>query len=119
MKRLIALSLVALFVAVPLFAQVPYRATLSWTDNSDNEDGFRVERRLDPMSSDGWTVLGTVASNVISFVDEPILQGQSFCWRVIAFNVAGDSLPSNEACGAVSTTPVAPGGLQVIISQAP
>ena len=71
--------------------------TLSWTDNSANEVGFRIYR-----SSDGgavWTLAGSVGANTTSWGTQ-----QPVCYRVVAFNAGGDASPSNTAC----TVPAAP-----------
>ena len=64
--------------------------TLSWTDNSWNEDGFRLYSSSD---GTGWTLAGTVSPNTESWVT-----ALSACYRVVAFNVGGEAPPSNVAC---------------------
>ena len=63
---------------------------MSWTDNSNNEDGFRVER-----SDDGggiWNEVGTTAADVATFSDAGLTPGTAYMYRVYAFNLAvGDS----------------------------
>jgi hypothetical protein len=72
--------------AVPL-----WRINLSWTDNSSNEDSFRIER-----SSGGtWSTLATVAANATSYADETATPGVTYSYRVFAHNTSGDSDPSN------------------------
>jgi len=71
-------------------------AQLSWQDLSDNEDGFRVERRLE--TSPDYEEVQTLPPNTTSFIDDQLQPATAYCWRVIAFNEAGDSEPSNEAC---------------------
>lgn len=117
MKRTLALVLAAMLAAPLIAYAATIKATLSWTDNSTNEDGFRIERRDDPGSN--WAAVGTVAVNVVSYVDQPLVAGQGYCWRVVAYNAVGDSLPSNEVCGAAPATPPAPGGLSVTITVTP
>lgn len=41
---------------------------LSWTDNSDDETAFRIERA--PSASGPWTEAGTVGANVTTFEDQ-------------------------------------------------
>jgi hypothetical protein len=77
-----------------------------WIDNSTNEDGFRVERSPDLGSP--WTTVATVGPNVTSSLDGGLASEQQVCYRVIAFNGAGDSPPSNTDC---ATPPAAPTGL--------
>jgi titin len=76
---------------------------LTWTDNSSNEDGFKIER-----SSDGvaFEQTGTVAANVISYSDATVAAGTGYYYRLRAYNTAGDSAFSNIA--SATTTQVAP-----------
>jgi hypothetical protein len=62
---------------------------LLWTDTSNNEDGFRLLRN-------GLTIM-TVGPNVTNHVDGQLNLGVVNCYRVVAFNTAGESV-SNEAC---------------------
>lgn len=59
---------------------------LTFTDNSDNELGFNLERSIDQES---WTVVNTVGPNVTTIVDT-VDQGVYF-YRVNAFNEFGYS----------------------------
>ncbi len=79
---------------------------VSWTDQSANDDGFRVERSTDGGAS--WVTVGTTPWNQASFVDGALASEQQVCYRVFAFNGKGDSGPSNVACTA---PPAAPTGL--------
>jgi hypothetical protein len=121
MKKVIVAILLVL--SAPVFAQVPtYKATLTWVDNSTNETGFLIERNNGAGTGGAdtpFTSVGQVAANVLSFVDQPIGAGETHCWRVKAFNTAGNSNPSPTACAtapALVTIPNAPGTLQVIIT---
>jgi hypothetical protein len=62
---------------------------LRWTDSSANEEGFRILRN-------GQTI-ATVAPNVYSYPDFNLNAGIVNCYRVVAFNAAGEAA-SNEAC---------------------
>ena len=62
--------------------------TLSWTDNSGNETGFRIERSLDGTS---FQEIATVSANTTSYQDTPQTPGATFYYRVQAFNYTGDS----------------------------
>src|SRR5215470_4266565 len=75
--------------------------SLSWTDNSTNEDGFSIERKTGVTGSYG--AVGSVGTNVTSYIDTTLSDNTTYCYRVQAFNSAGISNYSNEACG---TTPV-------------
>jgi len=97
----IFLILALLVAAVTWHEQVDAaQLTLTWTDNSDNEDGFRIERKTG--TSGTFAQIATVGANVTSYIDSGLTSGSTFCYRLLAYNVAGDSAYSNEACG---TTP--------------
>jgi hypothetical protein len=81
--------------------------TLSWSDNSTNEDGFRIERRT---GSGTYQQLTNLSSNVTSFTDLNLTNSTTYCYRVLAFNPAGSSAYSNEGC---ATTPAANSTLTV------
>src|SRR3989441_10366827 len=87
---------------------------VSWTDQSVNGDGFRLERATDGGATcDGtptaWATIGTSPWNQPSFVDAGLTSDQHVWYRVFAFNGKGESGPSNIACTA---PPRAPTNLQ-------
>lgn len=67
---------------------------LSWTDNSANETGFRIERCTGPRCT-SFTEVGTVAVNTTTWTDTGLLPGTSYRYRVAAYNTAGSSGYSN------------------------
>jgi titin len=80
---------------------------LSWTDNSTNEQAFRVQRGPSP---DGpWETVATAGVNEQYFedyLDQDLSPGQLICYRVTAYNGRGES--SSSDCTA---PPVAPTNL--------
>ena len=81
---------------------------VSWFDYS-TQDGFRIERSLDAGGS--WTVAGTAGPDPWGvFSDYGRTSDVTVCYRVTAYNVSGESAPSDMAC---STPPAAPTGLFV------
>ncbi len=78
-------------------------ATISWTDPSWDEDGFRVERSLDGGAS--WSVAGSTAIGVTSLYDHGQRSEVELCYRVTAFNAQGDSPPSNVDCTRLPAAP--------------
>jgi hypothetical protein len=84
------LALCILVAAVPVSA-----ATLSWTDNATNEMGFEVERQAAACTApDAFAKVGDVGANVKTFVDPgPLTEGQSYCWRIRAWNTV-DGTPT-------------------------
>jgi hypothetical protein len=69
--------------------------TLSWSDRSNNEDGFRIERMV---SGGILAQVATVSANVTSYTDANLSSGLNYCYVVRAFNSAGISDASNAAC---------------------
>jgi len=96
-------TLFLLFLAAPVFA-----ATATWTDTSNNEDGFIVEKRNGAV----FVEIGRTATNVATMTVS-IAAGQTGCYQVRSYNTAGVSAPSNEACCTVPTLPSAPTNMVV------
>jgi len=71
--------------------------TLNWSDNSNNESGFRIERKTGSIGS--YTQIANVAANIRSYIDSTVNTGITYCYRVRAYNSTGESPSSNEACG--------------------
>lgn len=61
---------------------------LEWQDNSDNEDGFEIWRRV----NDGeWQLIGASNNDISTFVDSVIPVGAVLSYRVRAWNQFGES----------------------------
>jgi hypothetical protein len=69
------------------------QADISWTDNSNNEDGFYIERSLS--STNGFIQIGTVPTDITEYVDTTVSHSTTYYYRVRAFNNAGSSQYSN------------------------
>ncbi len=74
---------------------------LNWTDNSNDELGFKIERSLDGIT--GWTQIAAPAVNAITYVNTGLASG-TYYYRVRAHNSAGDSSWSAIA-NATATAP--------------
>lgn len=117
-----AMIFAALLVAALGFWCSADAATLTWTDQSNNELGFEIERATAPCSPapTSFTKIGEVAANVVSYADATPEPGNKYCYRLRAWNVpfAGDprqySGYSNLAEYAFPfPVPASPGPLQV------
>lgn len=69
---------------------------LQWKDNSDNETGFRIERRnLSDSLTAPFMMIDTVAANVTQYTDPAIPAGSDLSYRVQAYNGVNRSYYSN------------------------
>jgi hypothetical protein len=66
--------------------------SLSWTDNSNNETRFRVQRRL---VGGTWGNARTVGANVTTYTYTGLTTGRAYQFRVRAENASGNSAWSN------------------------
>jgi len=69
---------------------------LDWADNSSNEKGFRISRKTGTGGT--YAEIAVQQSNATSYVDTTVAAGTTYCYQVRAYNDAGDSAPTNEAC---------------------
>ncbi len=67
---------------------------LTWTDASDNEDGFEIERAE---GFGGFVALTTTGANVSTFTDTGLLTETDYHYRVRGFNGVGTSTWTNVA----------------------
>lgn len=71
---------------------------LSWSDNSNNEDGFGIERKKEAGS---YVLISNVGSNTSSFEDKGLEVTTLYYYRVYAYNGSGISSYSN--CVSITT----------------
>ena len=93
----------------------PHYITVTWVDNSDDEEYFRPEQAPSingPWGSTGW-LLG---SGITSFNHWNIPTEQQICYRVVAYNAKGESPASNVDCTAM---PAAPSGFTGVDADGP
>ena len=69
---------------------------LSWSDNSGNESGFRIERCKNPNCTN-FAQIAQVGAGVTTFADTTVNRNTAYNYRVRAFNAAGNSAYSNTA----------------------
>ncbi|MDH3297577.1 MAG: fibronectin type III domain-containing protein, partial [Gemmatimonadota bacterium] len=79
---------------------------LGWTDGSNNEDGFRIERRLGQAGA--WSEIDTTGPNATSYGDSGLTAETEYCYQVRAYNADGTSAYTNTACATTDTGPTIP-----------
>lgn len=60
-------------------------ATLKWTDNSNNETGYRIYK--------GSTLIATLPANVTSYTINNLTDDTNYTYTIKAFNSSGESSP--------------------------
>jgi hypothetical protein len=85
---------------------------LSWSDNSQNETGFKIERSTDNVN---FAQIATTGSNVTTFSNTGLTPSTRYYYRIRATNAAGDSQYSNTADAATQgISPNAPSDLTAV-----
>ncbi len=72
----------------------PYAVSLTWSDNSNNETGFAIERSTDGVN---FAEISRVAANVTSYSDTTAQSLTYYYYRVRSFNAFGYSAYSGMA----------------------
>jgi hypothetical protein len=81
------------------------QVNLSWTDNSGDEAGFKIERNTGTGGT--YAQIATAGADVTSYQNTGLAASTTYVYRVRAYNSSGDSAWSNEVS---ATTPAAPAG---------
>jgi hypothetical protein len=76
---------------------------LAWQDNSNNEDGFNIERATSILGP--FSKISVVGPNVTTYRDTNLPEVTNFCYRVSAFNAAGVLFSTNVICAVTKATP--------------
>jgi hypothetical protein len=79
---------------------------LTWSDNSANETGFKIERAL--AAAGPWTQIGTTGAGVRSYASTGLSAATTYYYRVRAYNTAGNSGYTNTASATTQTILPAP-----------
>ena len=101
LRRVAIILTLALGVVGIYRAAIAAQLTLTWSDNSSNENGFNVERRVGTTGI--YAQLASVGVNVASYTDTNLQTNTTYCYRVRAYNLIGSSAYSNEGCATTLT----------------
>lgn len=69
------------------------KVLLTWRDNANNEEGFKIERREEGKD---WVEIGKVGFNTVNYTDSNLTPGKTYYYRVRAYNSSINSDYSNE-----------------------
>ncbi|MBN1674114.1 MAG: fibronectin type III domain-containing protein [Kiritimatiellae bacterium] len=73
------------------------RIDLTWSDESDNETGFIIDRRLSVVEPEWTTNFVTVGQDVTAYSDTGLLAESKYYYCVRAWNASGESVTSEVA----------------------
>jgi titin len=77
---------------------------LAWTDNSTDETGFKIERKTG--ASGTFALIATTGAGINTYSNNAGLSADTqYCYRVQAYNAAGNSTYSNEPCATTLPPP--------------
>jgi len=66
------------------------QVALTWVDNSTNETGFKIDRKV---GSGNWVVdYASVNANVLNYTDTSVSAGITYSYRAFSYNSVGKSL---------------------------
>jgi PKD repeat protein/pimeloyl-ACP methyl ester carboxylesterase len=75
------------------------RVSIGWCDNVRGHLGYKIQRKIG--SSGTWQLLKTTGPSVHEYDDFNVVAGNTYFYRVCAYNNAGDSPFTNETWGAL------------------
>ena len=90
------------------------QVNLRWEDGSDNESGFKIERRS---STGSYRQIALVDANATSYEDRNLESDTAYAYRMRATNGAGDSAYTDEVGASTPPAlPLSPGDLAATLS---
>ena len=75
---------------------------LSWSDNSVDEVGFKIERK----TTGSFTEIATLGADITSYENTGLDPSTNYTYRILAYNTAGSSSYSNEASATTDSNTV-------------
>jgi fibronectin type 3 domain-containing protein len=106
---------------VQVAAKGPTQIDVAWNDNSNDEKGFKVYRRLNTGDPNKWDLIADLGANTKLYKDGGVTPGNHYSYKVVSYNDNGTSSWSNEHDAHTPTeqqepqptAPAAPSGVQV------
>lgn len=82
--------------------------SLTWSDVSNNETGFEIERSL--TAGSGFSLITTTSANITSYVDTDVIDATQYYYRIRSINSGGNSANSLEVSVTFFSLPDKPTG---------
>ena len=101
MRSIIA-AIVLMIVAPTMAIAMELRAILLWQDNSSNEGGFLIERRIGSQVTAPFLEYARVGPEINNYGITLTRLNERQCFRVRSYNAAAISEPTNIRCMIVS-----------------
>jgi hypothetical protein len=76
---------------------------LSWADASNNEDGFKVERRIG--TNGAWGEVFTLGANATTFFDSGLAAATTYYYRIRSYNFSGGDSGYSALASATTSAP--------------
>jgi len=89
------------------------RINLAWTDNANNEAGFKLERSTDGAN---FTQIAILAANATSYANTNLTASTTFTYRIRSYEGTNHSAYSNTASATTQPVPAAPSNLTATAS---
>ena len=89
---------------------------LTWKDNSNNEDGFKIERA--PGGTSNFSHIASLAANTTSYQNSGLSSATSYSYRILAYNSAGNSGYSNPASATTQSAVIIPAAPSNLVATA-
>lgn len=77
--------------------------TIGWTDNSNDETGFKIYRKK--VGDESYSFITSVDQDVVSYQDSDVSDGETYFYYLTSYNDNGESRTSNPVDIGVDNTP--------------
>jgi subtilisin family serine protease len=79
------------------------RIDLEWIDNADNEDGFRIYRKIE---GGGFSELTALVANSTVYSDTGLSASSAYYYNMLSYNLDGNSNPTAEKSATTHSPPL-------------
>jgi len=89
-----------------VIAQSENQIYLTWSDNSTDEQGFKIERKVG--STGEWSEIIRIGSNSVNYTNSGLSPNTNYYYRIKAYNENGNSYYTNIANATTFSSPSVP-----------